>query len=632
MKAYAMSGCSWLVAIVAAMTLSATARADEPIHVVGPYRGAIDRAEHHMLPMRDGVRLWTSVYFPKDVKLPAPTVLVRTPYVFRDEAAAAKRFLDRGYVIVLQNERGRFWSEGDYHILVGAAGDGYDTVDWISKQPWSNHKVGTFGCSSSGDSQVPLLTQRHPAHAAAITMSSGSSIGKLGGFDEHGLFRRGGAVQMPWLGWYLLLGQRDFPKFPPRVSTDNRDWLAEEALKKGWMNPPGEEFVGANALSALQYLPMQDALRRHGAQLGTDFDELLRRAPSDPVWRKLRLLEDGDVIDTPTLWVFQTHDIGIGPNLAGFEYVLRKGSTERARSNQHLMISALGHCSTGRESENSMDGDRPIGDARLQNPDVFVEWFDRWLRDARPTKQLPRAQLYLPGKNTWESFDRWPAPTQTRMFYLTGGNNNSAGGHAGRLQQSKPAATSVETYSYDPRYPTPTVGGDACCLADTKGSTVRPGSFDQGAVELRDDVLAYTSEPLTTPLDVIGFVDVEIYVSSDAPDTDFTANLTDVAPDGRSYILAGSIQRVRWREGHDKPRFMKQGEVYKVRIGPFYVANRFQPGHRIRVDIASSNFPRYELNLNTGGNNFDESTSRIARNSVHSGSAYPSAVRLPVLN
>jgi putative CocE/NonD family hydrolase len=628
MKTYLSGIRHWWLALLA--VLPALAQAQEPVHVIRAFRGLVDRAEHHMLPMRDGIRLWTSVYFPKGVQLPAPTVLIRTPYVFDFEAGGARQFLENGYVVVFQNERGRHWSEGEYRILVGAAEDGYDTVDWISRQPWSNRKVGTFGCSSSGDSQVPLLAQRHPAHAAAITMASGSSIGRIGDFNERGLFYRGGAVQMPWLGWYLVLGQRDFMKFPPDISDYNRDWLAEEATRNNWMNPSLEQFVGANTQSALQHLPLQDALVRHGAQRDTHFDELVRRQPGDPAWRDLRLLEEGDVIDTPTLWVFQTHDLGIGPNLAAFEYVLGKGSTQRARPHQHLLISALGHCSTGRETANTVDGDRPIGDARLQNPAVFVEWFDRWLRDVKPSKELPRAQIYLPGKNSWESFATWPAPHDQRVFYLAAGEGQTLR-QSGRLLPAKQAAEGVDSYVYDPRYPTPTVGGDACCIADVGGSIVRAGSFDQGSVELRNDVLIYTSEPMTSPLDVVGFVDVELYVSSDAPDTDFTANITDVAPDGRSYILAGSIQRMRWREGYDKPRFMKPGEVYKVRIGPFYVANRFAPGHRIRIDIASSNFPRYERNLNTGGNNFDEAEGRPARNSVHYGGAYPSAIRLPVL-
>ena len=163
-----------------------------------------------------------------------------------------------------------------------------------------------------------------------------------------------------------------------------------------------------------------------------------------------------------------------------------------------------------------------------------------------------------------------------------------------------------------------------------KGSTIKPGSYDQSAIELRKDVLVYTSAPLDQSIDVVGFADVNLFVSSDAVDTDFTANLVDLAPDGRAYLLNGSIQRARWRDGYDAPRFMQPGQVYKVRVGPFWVANRFERGHRIRVDVSSSSFPRWERNLNTGGRNYDESKGRPARNVIHFGTASPSHVVLPM--
>lgn len=609
------------------------ASADEPIHMSSTFRGVAGGAQHFMLPMRDNVRLWTSVYFPKNMPATAPTILLRTPYAFGGESRRAKPLLERGYVIVLQNERGRYWSEGEYHIVAGAGPDGYDTIDWISKQPWSNKRVGTLGCSSSGDNQLPLLAQRHPAHAAAITMASGSVIGKMGAFDEHGAFYRGGAVFMPWLTWYLAMGQRDFPKFPPGISDENRDWLAEYAMKHDWMAPRLEDFLSQNTANAELYLPLQDALRQHGAQRGLDFDVFVRRQPNDPAWKTLPLFREGDIIDTPTLWVFQNHDLALGPNLAAFEYVISKGSTPRVRDDQHLLISALGHCTTMTEPENTIDGDRPIGDARVPNRDMFIDWFDHWLRGAENNvPKWPRAQVYVPGKNSWQSFSSWPAATSQRTFYLHSEKGAGSRLGDGQLLDVAPSSIAIDSLVYDPRTPVPTIGGDACCLADVNGSKVQPGSYDQAALELRRDILVYTSPELKVPLDVVGFVEVELYVSSDAPDTDFTANLVDVASDGTAYILAGSIQRARWREGYSQPRFMKPGEVYKLKVGPFYIANRFEAGHRVRLDVSSSNFPRYDRNLNTGGNNFDESRGRVARNSVHHGPVQRSVLRLPIVS
>ena len=415
------------IAVIASLGAQATGQvrhAAEPIHMVPEFRGVADRAEHLMLPMRDGKRLWTSVYFPKNVSAPAPTVLVRTPYAFapgplRPDALPSllARLLGSGYVIVYQNERGRFWSEGEFHTLTNSVEDGYDTLDWIAKQPWSNRKVGSFGCSSTGDSQTNMAIGGHPAFAASINGASGSSIGNIGPFNEQGLFYRGGVVSMPWASWYTTAGQRDFPKFPAVVSPDNRDWLAEEMMLSVWMRSPRNDVP-----AGLEHLPIQDAVRRFGGQGATDWDDYVKRAPNDPAWSKMSLLRPGHKIHTPTLWLFQTHDIGVGPNVAGFEYALSKdGGTPEARQHQHMIMSPLGHCSYAQGSERTMDGDREIGDARYKDIEqLFVDWFDHWLRGTGPgIASLPRAQVYVPGKNSWESFREWPpAGAAQRMFYF----------------------------------------------------------------------------------------------------------------------------------------------------------------------------------------------------------------------
>jgi putative CocE/NonD family hydrolase len=605
------------------------------IHMIPELRGLADRAAHLMLPMRDNVRLWTSVYFPKNLAGPAPTILIRTPYAFSSGRPSARpsvmaRLLEKGYVLVYQNERGRFWSEGEFHTLTNATEDGYDTLDWITKQPWSNHKVGSLGCSSTGDSQTAMATSGHPAFAASINGASGSSIGNIGSFNEQGLFYRGGAVNMAWASWYISAGQRSFPKFPANVSPDNRDWLAEQMMMKSWMTLATEDNRIAAAMEAL---PVQDAVRLYGGQGATDWDDYIRREPNDPAWARMSLLRPGQKVHTPTLWLFQTHDLGVGPNLAGFEYALGDGSTPAARAHQHMIMSPLGHCSYAAGSERTMDGDREIGDARYKNiEELFIDWFDHWLRSTGPgVADLPRAQVYVPGKNSWESFREWPPATTRKAFYLSSETSAASRLGDGRLSDTAPSRKGQDTFTYDPRYPVPTIGGDGCCLPEVKGAITNPGSFDQASVELRRDVLVYTSAAIEQPLDVVGFAEVNLFVSSDARDTDFVANLVDVGPDGRALILNGSIQRARWRDGYDKPVFMRPGQVYRVRVGPFWVSNRFEPGHRIRIDITSSNFPRWDRNLNTGGRNYDESEGRIAQNTVHHDSSSPSHIVLPVV-
>ncbi len=607
----------------------------KPVIVHAGLKDVVGHVEYHMVPMRDGIRLWTAVHFPKNASEKLGTVLIRTPYA-SESGEFVQSFLRNGFAVILQNERGRYWSEGEYHIISNAGPDGYDTVDWISKQPWSNGKVGTYGCSSSGDSQTKLAASGHPAHAAAINGGSGSSIGRIGAFNEQGAFYRGGVLNSAWLSWYLLLGQRDFPKFPKGISDRNRDLIAREAAEKNMMNPGFTEFTSESTNAAIASLPFADAISRNGGQVGTDFDYLSKLTPNDPRWKpwETAFLQEGDKVSTPTLWLFQTHDLANGPNLAGFEYILDKGhKNAAAKAGQKMIMSPLGHCSYGSEREKTIDGDRPIGDARFPFEQTFLNWFDHYLRGRGPgVDTMPRAQVYVPGNNRWVSLPEWPIPNTVHTpFYLESrGDAGSRFGDGRLLQQPDPQA-GVDSFHYDPRYPVPTVGGDACCIGDIGGSTSRPGSFDQSTVEARKDVLVYTSLPLEADLDTVGFAEVELYVSSDAPDTDFAANLVDVAPDGRAFILGGSIQRMRWRDGYDKPNFMTPGQTYKVRVGPFFISNRFEKGHRIRIDISSSNFPRWERNLNTGGPNYNETQGRIANNSVRHGQVFPSKISLPVV-
>ncbi|MDC0003084.1 CocE/NonD family hydrolase [Porticoccaceae bacterium] len=607
--------------------------AKNPIHKISSLADLAGGAEHFMLPMRDKISLWTSVYYPQKMGDSAPVILVRTPYQFDTEGAALRPFLENGYIIVLQNERGRYWSEGKYHTLPNAGRDGYDTMDWIIQQDWSNKKVGTYGCSSSGDTQTELLTHRHPAHAAAINAASGSSIGEIGPFNEQGLFYRGGAVQMAWILWYLGADwQKGFAKFPKNISRNNRDLLAQQAVERK-RKATSSDLMGS-MVTAMSDLPLDGVIGRNGGQDRSDFDKYISRTPNDPAWKSMSYLQAGDKTSTPTLWLFQTHDIGVGPNLAGFEYLLENSTTLDVRRHQRMIMSPLGHCSYGSETEDTQDGDRSIGDARFAYEDTFLNWFDHWLKKEGPDiESMPLAQVYLPGKNSWVSFDSWPAAEDQyrKSLYLKSVESAASRLGDGKLESSLSIKSGLDKFVFDPNYPVPTIGGDGLGL-DVNGSTMQSGSFDQSAIELRNDVLVYTSAPIDKALDIIGFAEVELYVSSDAPDTDFTANLVNVTPDGKAYILGGSIQRARWRDGYNEKKLMKAGEVYKLRIGPFFVSNRFKKGHRIRLDISSSSFPRYERNLNTGGDNYNETDGRIAENSILHGGRYPSKINLPVVN
>jgi putative CocE/NonD family hydrolase len=241
---------------------------------------------------------------------------------------------------------------------------------------------------------------------------------------------------------------------------------------------------------------------------------------------------------------------------------------------------------------------------------------------------LPKVQYYTMGSNKWQSADTWP-PEGIKMttYHLnSGGMANSLNGD-GILSEKTPSGDKADAYTYDPHNPVTSYGGNVCCT----GNAVQGGSFDQRKMEVRNDILVYTSEPLKEGVEVSGFIESTLYVSSDAKDTDFTIKLIDVYPDGRAYNLDETIQRARYRDGYDKEVFMEDGKVYKLEMSPMSTSNYFAEGHRIRIEIASSNFPRFERNLNTGGNNYDESVGVVAHNKIHHSTEYPSQIRLPIM-
>lgn len=589
--------------------------------------------EYLMVPMRDGTKLWTVVWKPKDSEARLPTILVRTPYttvhginrlIFQRGALAAQ-LAGNGYAIVVQNERGSFLSEGRFRIMGGAREDGYDTIDWISKQPWSNGRVGTIGCSSGGDNQIPLAAIHHPAHVAMVPEAAGSGIGRMGPFQEQGLVFRGGALQIgPWVPWYRGVSGLNYQlKLPPDADAETLAYYGRNYPDKPEVQQPTLDY-----LTMMRTLPIQNATRAAGGG-PTDYDYLWRMHPNDPRFKAEPLFNEGEDIGVPGLWIAQAYDVGVQPMFAAFEYAHEKSSDPAIRANQFAIVSPLDHCSHGLETENTIIGERNIGDARLPYEKIINDWFDYWVKEgARPTTagySRPRAEIYLPGRNRWQSYKDWPPPTQQTSFYFASdGRSNSRMG-TGKLVASPADKPAQDFFVYDPKFPVATTGGDSCC-SPTPG-----GAIDQSALELRHDILVYTSEPLQKALDVVGWVEVEVFLSSDVPDTDLTAKLIDVDPDGHAFNVGESIQRVRWRDGYQSPVFMKGGEVYRVRIGPFFTSNHFLAGHRIRIDVSSSNFPRYDRNLNTGGNNFDESQGRIAHNVVHHSKQFPSRVLLPVV-
>lgn len=585
-----------------------------------------------MIPMRDGVRLATDIYRPRtDEKV--PIILSRTPYNFNSWGdgeertrtySAALAAVKRGYAYVVQNERGRYFSEGEWDILGVPLTDADDAFTWLSEQSWSNGKIGLFGCSSTAEWQMAAATLGNPALAAMVPMGFGAGIGKVGDFQEQGNWYRGGAFQMLFAAWLYGVEQDKFkPRIPPGATQEDLIRISR-FYDLGPENPKIEDMK-----EALSHLPIQDLLKNlHGKK--EIFDKMIRRKPNDPAWFEGGLYHDSEEIKIPSFWFTSWYDVSISPNLALFNYV-RNNTPKEIADNQYLVIAPTLHCAYWRASEQTVVGERNIGDATLNYDELIYDgWFDHWLKGEENgfLDSLPRVRYYVMGANKWKTSDTWPPKEakMTSLYLSSGGSANSLYGD-GKLGTSQSKTDAPDHFTYDPYNPVYSHGGGVCCT----GNAVQGGSFDQQETETRNDILVYTSDPLLEGVEISGSVEMELYVSSDAKDTDFTVKLLDVYPDGSAYNLDETIQRARYREGYDKEVFMEKGKTYKVGLTPLSTSNYFEKGHRIRIEVSSSNFPRFARNLNTGGNNYDESEGVTAHNTIHHSKASPSKIVLPVI-
>jgi uncharacterized protein len=584
-----------------------------------------------MMPMRDGIRLATDIYRPKGNE-PVPIIFSRTPYNFnsyRDGELVTRTLqtaleaVQNGYAYVVQNERGRFFSEGEWDILGLPLTDGYDAMEWMSSQPWSNGKVGTIGCSSTAEWQMAVASLNHPAHVALIPQAYGAGVGRIGNFYEQGNWYRGGAGQMLFTAW-LYSTQHDplSPRLP--LGIEQEDLLR---LQKFYDMAP--RYPKVDWKDGLSHLPVQDIIKNVNGPKGI-YEEMITRKPNDPKWFEGGLFHDNMPFEKPSFWFVSWYDVASTPNLALYNHVRNTAKDPKVRDNQYLVIAPTLHCAFTRATENTIVGERSMGDARLNYNELTYGWFDHWLKgESNSVKEnMPRVRYFTMGKNEWQSSDTWP-PKEAKMttYYLESkGNANSRLGD-GVLTTKKPSTDKPDTFQYDPLDPVTSYGGNVCCT----GNAIQGGAFDQQEMELRKDILVYTSEPLASGIEVSGFIEAKLFLSSDVKDTDLTIKLIDVYPDGKAYNLDETIQRVRYREGYEKEVFMENGKVYEVNMTPMSTSNYFEKGHSIRIEISSSNFPRFDRNLNTGGNNYDEVTGIVATNNIHHSSKYPSSISLPIV-
>src|SRR5580658_8096501 len=394
-----------------------------------------------MIPMRDGVRLATDIYRPKDATGPVPIIWVRTPYNFNfwdvrnglpADMRTALTAVKRGYAYVVQNERGHFFSEGNYDILGAPRTDGTDMLDWLKSQSWTNGKVGTTGCSSTAEYQMGIAAMGHPAYAAMNIQSFGAGVGRVGPYYEQGNWYRGGAVQMLFITWIYGEQNQVRPMFPS--STSQQDLIRESKSFDLAQHLPPVDWS-----KALWHLPEMDILKAVDGPHGIFADKMpvptggamIERTPNDPEWYRGGLWHDNMKINIPGLWFMTWYDVSVGPNLAAYNHV-RQTADPAVANEQYVIIAPMPHCSYKRATEQTMVGERDMGDARLDYDALTWAWFDRFLKGEDDTilAKTPKVQYYTMGLNKWQSSDVWP-PANARpvTFYLAGaGRANSLDG------------------------------------------------------------------------------------------------------------------------------------------------------------------------------------------------------------
>ncbi len=551
--------------------------------------------------MRDGTVLRADIYRPK-AEGKFPVLLQRTPYNKSGETGFALKAAARGYVVIVQDVRGRYSSDGNWYPFLNESNDGYDTVEWAAALPYSNGQVGMFGGSYVGATQM-LAAIAHPPHLAAIC-----PVVTASNYHE-GWTYHGGAFEQ----WF------------------NQSWAS--GLAQDTLNRSAREKT--NALNGIWTLPIRDyqLFEVPHASSGPEvtytlapyFLDWLAHPNYDDYWKRWSIEEHLSNINVPMLTVAAWYDIFLGGSLRNYEGVKLHGGTDAARKGQRLLVMVGGHAGNGRTI-----GDLDFGPAAEFDPEeVMLSWYDHILKGAaNDFVSAKPVRIFVMGANQWRDEDEWPLTRarETKYFLHSAGKANSLRGD-GTLALTVPRSEAFDRYLYDPRNPVPTIGGPLCC----DGQHLKPGPRDQRPVEARDDVLVYSTPALAQDLEVTGPVTLELFASSSAVDTDFLAKLVDVWPDGFAQNLTEGIIRARYRESPERPVLMNPSQTYKFRIDMWATSNVFRKGHRLRLEISSSNFPRFDRNLNSGEDATSGRKFLSATNVIYHDAEHPSALILPIV-
>lgn len=563
--------------------------------------------EKVMIPMRDGVKLGAILYRP-DSKGTFPVLIYRTPYGAEDYDQSSqfpRKAAKSGYAVFIVDVRGRFMSEGNFEAYRNEKLDGYDLIEWCAVQPYSSGKVGTFGGSYPGIVQWQAMSE-HPPHLAAAAPEM-TPIG------SHHFMYYGGAFSHPWLDWFMpyIFGDKR-----RRVGDQSGPWSDDETAAE-WNRADRKRFYQFRPLDQIPILK----------KYAPEYFDWLHHPDSSSWWDFLNTSHEFKKFTAPVFLESGWYDAAYGPRGAtdAFNKMIKESASVKSRENTILMLGPWNH--TSLNVFKTRFGDIEFGpNAGLDYDDWLLDWFDDQLKQNESKRKFPRVSIFIMGENKWRAENEWPlSKTVATKLLINAAGNEPGNKKEGSLKFELPDLKSKrisDRFIFDPANP----------VWDKSYEKSYP--YDHREIESRQDVLVYTSLPLETDMEVTGEVAVELFVSSDSKDTDFTFTLCDVYPDGTSVNLHGldaGYLRMRYRNGLGHQELMTPGEIYKIRIGDVYTSNLFRKGHRIRLSISSSIAPHYDPNPNTGTEIASESVLKPATNTIWTGNKYPSVLILPVI-
>jgi len=536
-----------------------------------------------MIPMRDGVKLAANITLPNK-RGNFPVILVRTPYgKDSDEDDWGTYWAENGFGFVIMDCRGTGNSEGEWYPGINEKTDGIYTRSWILRQKWCNGNIGTTGGSYLGFTQFVSSTESTESLKAMFPI-----IPLIDWFNG-GTYINGALSLGTAMGWGLSMAR---PSEGEDALIDEDKWDWEKAFRK---------------------LPLIDFDKNIGIKLPWMRNWVKHPSYSD-YWHGISLADVEKKCKIPLVTVSGWYDVFLNQVLKYHSDAINKG-----KKNQYLIVGPWGH------GPNYSAGERKFGEnSKLDLEALQLKWFNHWLKGEKVNLGLPPVKIYVMGKNYWRNENEFPLKrTKYVNYYLNSNRDANSLSGDGTLSQQIPSEESSDTFVYDPENPVPTKGGSILFY--------EYGAFDQKKIEGRDDILVFTSESMKEELEITGWVKMIIYAATDSKDTDWTAKLVDVYPDGRAFNLCDGIIRARYRKNLFKPELITPNRIYKYEIDLWATSNVFLPGHKIRVEISSSNFPRFDRNPNTGNKFGMDDKMKTARQTVYHGAEYPSHIILPVI-